>query len=276
MPGADQSHERPAVATDGDRLAMLQPSPASASIDRVEPAAMTSSWTGSLGQVPLPPPRRGRFKFARQVIGDLRHFPSRDTVYWLAGGGGLGLAVHAKDDDANAGLGRHDVLFNPGQTVGSVYVQVGSAVATYIVGRSIHRERVKHLGTDMLSAQIVAQALTQVIKVSVQRERPDGSNNHSFPSGHASSTFATATVLQRHLGWKAAVPTYSIATYVAMSRLQENRHFISDVVFGAALGVAAGRTSTRHGRSTWTMIPAVAPGHVAVMFARVNDRGRRP
>ena len=84
-----------------------------------------------------------------------------------------------------------------------------SALATYVVGRSIHNERVKHLGTDMLSAQIVAQALTQALKFSVQRERPDGSNHHSFPSGHASATFATATVLQRHLGWKAAVPTYA-------------------------------------------------------------------
>ena len=164
--------------------------------------------------MPLPPPRSGRFKFARQVAGDFRHFPSRDTVYWLAGGGALALAVHPKDDDANAGLGKHDVLFNPGQTVGSVYVQVGSALATYIVGRSIHNERVKHLGTDMLSAQIIAQAFTQAIKFSVRRERPDGSNRHSFPSGHASATFATATVLQRHLGWKAALPTYTVATYV--------------------------------------------------------------
>jgi len=72
----------------------------------------------------------------------------------------------------------------------------------------------------MLSAQIVAQVLTQAIKISTRRERPDLSNKHSFPSGHASATFATATVLQRHLGWKAAVPTYSIATYVAMSRMQ--------------------------------------------------------
>ena len=56
-----------------------------------------------------------------------------------------------------------------------------------------------------------------------------------------------------------------------MSRLQENRHFISDVVFGAALGVAAGRTTTRHGRATWTLVPDLAPGQVAVQFARLAN-----
>lgn len=85
-----------------------------------------------------------------------------------------------------------DRLFNLGQTVGSVYVQTGSALGTYPVGRVIGHEQVKHLGTDRLSAQIVAPALTQAIKLSTRRARPDGSNRHSFPSVHASATFATA------------------------------------------------------------------------------------
>lgn len=220
-------------------------------------------------QVPLPPPRRGRFKFLQQVGGDFKHFPSSDTFYWLAGGGALALAVHSQDDDMNRRLIPHETFFNPGQTLGSVYVQAGSALATYVVGRSIRNEKVKHLGTDMLSAQIVAQVLTQAIKVTARRERPDGSNKHSFPSGHASATFATATVLQRHIGWKAAIPTYTVATYVALSRMQENRHFLSDVVFGAALGVAAGRTTTRHGRAHWAFIPDVSKGRVALIVTRL-------
>ena len=210
-----------------------------------------------------------RFKFLRQVGGDFKHLPSMDSLYWLAGGGGLALAVHPLDDTTNQHLIPHDKFFNPGQTLGSVYVQGGSALATYVIGRATGKEKVKHLGTDMLSAQIVAQTLTQVLKVSTQRERPDGSNNHSFPSGHASATFATATVLQRHLGWRAAVPTYTLATYVAMSRLQENRHFLSDVVFGSTLGVVAGRTTTRHGRAHWAFIPDISKGHAAVLLSRI-------
>jgi hypothetical protein len=219
------------------------------------------------GQVP--PPNRSHYKFLQQVGSDFKHLPSKDSLYWLAGGGALALSVHPQDDDINRHLIPHDKLFNPGQTLGSVYVQGGSAFATYLIGRATRSEKVKHLGSDMLSAQIVAQALTQALKYGTRRERPDGSNNHSFPSGHASATFATATVLQRHLGWRAAVPTYTLATYVAMSRLQENRHFLSDVVFGAALGVVAGRTTTRHGRAHWAFVPDVAKGRVALQIAHL-------
>jgi len=56
-------------------------------------------------------------------------------------------------------------------------------------------------------------------------------------------------VLQQHIGYKAAIPTYAVASYVAMSRLHDNRHYASDVIFGAALGVVIGRSVTWHGRN---------------------------
>jgi membrane-associated phospholipid phosphatase len=219
-------------------------------------------------QVPLPPPKRGRFKFLQQVGGDFRHFPSWDTAAWLAGGGALSFAVHPADDKLNARLAKHEGFFSPGEFIGSVYVQGGTGIVTYLVGRGIQNEKVKHLGTDLLSSQIVAQVITQAIKISVRRDRPDHSNKRSFPSGHASSTFASATVLQRHLGWKAALPTYTIASYVAISRMHDNRHHLSDVVFGAALGVAAGRTTTRHGRAHWAFIPTIGKDAVGLMVMR--------
>jgi membrane-associated phospholipid phosphatase len=64
------------------------------------------------------------------------------------------------------------------------------------------------------------------------------------------------------------VPTYSVASYVAISRLHENRHYLSDVVFGAALGIASGRTVTRHGRNSWVMLPASVPGGIEIVVAR--------
>jgi membrane-associated phospholipid phosphatase len=220
------------------------------------------------GQVPLPPPKGGRFKFLQQVGGDFKHFPSWDTAAWLAAGGGLSLAAHPADDKLNARLAKHRGFFSAGRHIGSAYVQAGTGLVAYVVGRTTRKERVKHLGTDLLSSQIVAQAITQAIKISVRRDRPDHSNKHSFPSGHASSTFASATVLQRHLGWKAALPTYTIASYVAISRMHENRHHLSDVVFGAALGIAAGRTTTRHGREHWTFVPTFGKDSVGLMVVR--------
>ena len=112
--------------------------------------------------------------------------------------------------------------------------------------------------------------LVQPIKFATQRERPDNSDNHSFPSGHAAVTFAGATVLERHLGWRRSALAYAVATYVAASRLHDNRHYLSDVAFGAAVGTIAGRTVTQHGRDNWTMIPVDVPGGVAVLAMRTG------
>ena len=102
--------------------------------------------------------------------------------------------------------------------------------------------------------------LTAAVKTTVGRTRPDGTQ-YSFPSGHAAATFASATVLQRHLGWKAGVPAYAVASYVAASRIQAKRHFLSDVTFGAALGIVAGRSVTiGRGDHRFALAPAAVPG----------------
>ena len=102
--------------------------------------------------------------------------------------------------------------------------------------------------------------------MAVGRTRPDGSV-FSFPSGHTATTFATATVLQRHFGWKVGIPAYAAATYVAASRIQVKRHYLSDVAFGAALGIVAGRSVTvGRGDAKFAIAPAAAPGGGAVSF----------
>jgi hypothetical protein len=147
---------------------------------------------------------------------------------------------------------------------------MGAAAAIYTYGRMQHQGKVSHLGMDMLRAQIVTSGLTVGLKYATHRERPDGSNAHSFPSGHASVTFATATVIERHLGWRYSVLGYTIASYVAASRLHENKHWLSDVVFGAAVGAIGGRTVTEHGRNAWTMTPVPVPGGVALLALRTG------
>ena len=151
------------------------------------------------------------------------------------------------------------MTFDAGAVLGSGMVQGGVAVATYIVGRATHDRHVAVLGSDLIRAQLIAMAFTQGIKLTVGRTRPDGSR-YSFPSGHTSATFATASVLQRHYGWKAGIPAYGIAGYVAASRLSENKHYMSDVLFGAALGIVAGRAVTvGHGASTFALTPIAGP-----------------
>ena len=81
-------------------------------------------------------------------------------------------------------------------------------------------------------------------------------------------TFATATVIERHLGWRKSVLAYMIASYVAASRLHDNVHYLSDVVFGAAVGSIAGRTVVHHAADYWAIAPEQVPGGVAISATR--------
>jgi len=222
-------------------------------------------------QDPAPEPEKPTRGFidalGHNLLDDMKHLPRRNSVYWLVGGGVAALAVHPLDDDVNRRLLGSDIsnAFFPGKYIGSTEVQVGAALTTYIVGRKRQQTRVQHIGMDLLEAQLLTEGIVELTKVAVRRERPvnpDGSQafGYSFPSGHAAITFASATVLQQHLGWKAAVPTYALATYVAASRLHDNRHFLSDVVFGSTVGIIVGRSVTWHGRNTYTLAPVAVPG----------------
>lgn len=79
-------------------------------------------------------------------------------------------------------------------------------------------------------------AATLILKYAVKERRPDGSNMHSFPSGHSSISFATAAFLQRRYGWKVGAPAYAVAAYVGWGRIFAKKHHIWDVVAGGAIG----------------------------------------
>lgn len=207
---------------------------------------------------------------------DTKHLPRRNSVYWTAGGAALAFAVHPADQRLNRrlrGSETWDRIFIPGKIVGETSVQVGAGLLTYGIGRMRGSNRARHLGMDLIEAQLLTEGIVEGLKLVGRRPRPlnpDGtpnsSHSYSFPSGHAAVTFAGATVLQQHLGWKAAVPTYLVASYVALSRLHDNRHYLSDIVFGAATGVIVGRAVTWHGRNNYPIQPVVGPDLVGVVI----------
>lgn len=98
-------------------------------------------------------------------------------------------------------------------------------------------------GLSHARALIYTGLATQSLKMSLQRNRPGSENQRSYPSGHTSSAFATATVLSYSYGWKVAMVAYSLATFVGLSRLADDAHWFSDVVSGAFLGCWLGRAS---------------------------------
>jgi membrane-associated phospholipid phosphatase len=187
----------------------------------------------------------------------------------IAGIGGAGsLAVHPKDDEIAADIheasGTRRDFFRAGASIGDGTEQSGFALGTYVVGRLWRKPRVTAAGADLVDAQIVNAVLTQGVKYATDRRRPDG-GARAFPSGHTSATFATAEVLREHFGWKLGAPAYAIGTYVSVSRLVDNKHWASDVVFGTAIGIVSGRAaSVGHVPRRVSIAPSVLPGGVAV------------
>jgi membrane-associated phospholipid phosphatase len=91
-------------------------------------------------------------------------------------------------------------------------------------------------GVKLSRALIFSLASYSFLKRVTSRERPDGSDHASWPSGHSSAMFTLAGSLSYSYGWKAAIPAYTAAALTGLSRIKENKHWASDVVAGAFLG----------------------------------------
>lgn len=87
-------------------------------------------------------------------------------------------------------------------------------------------------------SNVTTVGLTYILKYSIHRERPNGRNRYSFPSGHSSAAFATATMLQMWYGGSVGIPAYALAALTAFQRMDDNQHWFSDVIMGTAIGIA--------------------------------------
>jgi membrane-associated phospholipid phosphatase len=80
---------------------------------------------------------------------------------------------------------------------------------------------------------------TRGLKYLIEKPRPDNSDNNSFPSGHASTAFHSASFIRKRYGWKYGLPAYAGATFVAYSRVYADKHYVEDVLAGAVIGIVA-------------------------------------
>ncbi len=123
-----------------------------------------------------------------------------------------------------------DVIEQAGD-IGSVVLPAGAAMGALIAK--------DHRGLGQLAEAFASSmAVVYVLKPTIDRTRPDG-GHQSFPSGHAASAFAGAAFLERRYGWRLGIPAYALASFVGVSRVEAKRHYTSDVVAGAAIGIAA-------------------------------------
>lgn len=122
------------------------------------------------------------------------------------------------------------------------YVQYSPAVAMLAMkafGVESRSSWGRMLTSDAFSMVIMA-GVVNAVKESVRRMRPDGSNHRSFPSGHTATAFMCATMLHKEYGhispW-ISVGGYTVATATGLSRILNNKHWASDVLVGAGIGI---------------------------------------
>ena len=213
--------------------------------------------------------------FFQATLTDFRNLSSsKGTLAWLAIGTAASTFMRPIDVAATREMSTAPALdqLHAGNIIGGKEFQFGASVTALAIGKLSGNQRVSDVSSKVLRAQIMALTVSGVIKKTAQRERPDGSDTRSFPSGHTSVSFASATVLQRELGWKVGIPAYAAATYVGMARIEKKKHFLSDVAFGAAIGILSGRTVTiGSGNKRFAVSPMVTPGGAAVNFSLVGN-----
>lgn len=205
------------------------------------------------------------------TVDGFRHLSSRDSIGLLAIGAAAAAGAHPADREVTEDFAHPGTLrsvFRSGAAIGGSPLELSAAFATYGIGRALHHPCAAAVGVDLVRAQLMTEALTIGIKESGRRSRPAG-GGFSFPSGHTAAAFASATVLQRHFGWKVGIPAYGVAAYVAASRVQMERHYVSDVVFGAAVGIVAGRSVTV-GSQRFVISPTASRHGAGVSFSWVD------
>jgi len=106
---------------------------------------------------------------------------------------------------------------------------LGNGIKTGDYGESFRYWAMANLGTI---------GVTYALKYGIGRLRPNEKDHKSYPSGHTSVAFATATMYQMWYGPAGGIPAYAFAAITAFQRLDDDQHWFSDVVMGAAIGIA--------------------------------------
>lgn len=114
--------------------------------------------------------------------------------------------------------------------VGKWAIPGAAAVFSLCCQEEPDKEGFMQLGTSVL----VTVGIVQGLKHAIDRERPNG-EDHAFPSGHSAAAFSGASYLHYRYGWQYGTPAYLAASVVGYSRIKADKHFVSDVIAGAAI-----------------------------------------
>ena len=182
------------------------------------------------------------------------------TAGWVAGGTGMFIAldeeIHSTFKDNRGST--TDGLAGIFEPFGNGAFTIPSLAAFYILGHFHEDEKAKRTTLIAMESFLITGLYTTVLKASFGRHRPstgdsstsfDGFSidHNSFPSGHTSTAFAIATVFANQYEKIPYIKpiSYGLATLTGLSRINDEKHWASDVFIGAALGYFTSKTLLR-------------------------------
>jgi membrane-associated phospholipid phosphatase len=207
-------------------------------------------------------------------------FPHETSIHWYQGAAVLGgiSALMLLDGSVRHAVQSHrtssaDRVASTVRHFGQPEVYGSVTAGLLVAGHLAHNPRLTRIGTHLAGALAVAGGLSNGIKLIAGRSRPDNlaidndsddfellSGHASWPSGHTAMAFAFATALGDEI--HEPVARYGLlaaATAVGWSRINDNRHWLSDVAAGAVLGVA----SAKFASGRWRVFGIRAPSFIA-------------
>ena len=201
---------------------------------------------------------------------------------------GVTLGLYAFDEDIKDWIqdNRHDDLAEFGERFGDGKIVLPPLVIFYALGHAANNVKAQRTALLTLENVVITGIFTQLMKYSFQKHRPitgdpfdsfdgpvGGGDNLAFPSGHTSLAFSIATPIATEYKDNIIIPplAYGLASLVAWSRVNDNKHWASDVFMGASLGYFTGKAICRlhedEDSSNVTIMPVIGTQHSAVMIS---------
>lgn len=177
-----------------------------------------------------------------------------DDLWWFGSLSGATAALIATDRQTGDAIAKYPELVEPSLKIGDIF-SGESIIATvgsfYLIGRAAKNERAIETGLLGGEALLNATIVLSTFKGIMQRARPDAGEERgdffaggtSFPSGHAGQIWAIATVVASEYHDRKLVPivAYGIAGFASISRFSAQKHYLSDILVGSAIGFGIGR-----------------------------------
>jgi outer membrane murein-binding lipoprotein Lpp len=265
---AQPVREQAAPHKDSEAKPVEVPQAPGAAAAPAKPELEKKAEAGAAGTAPGKPKPDTKKGWQKDLVRDLKNYPNKlgeDTVALVAKdnllenaaaiGAGLSLAIVSKSTSWDKNVAhtfdhyeRFGAATNVANVLGNPGTHFGFAALSYAYGEAYKDQEAADLGRRLFEALAINDLLTLGLQVATNQERPNGRQKMGFPSGHTSSSFALAAVLDGIYGPLVGIPMYGLAGFVGAARLDSNKHHLSDVLMGAALGYVVGRTVTKTDR----------------------------